>query len=309
MKGPMVTQSLRGLGGTEPLHWRGDRADLAAFNPAFVSLLGAPRQLSPTELSAFEAFVRSLAYPPNPLENLDRTPPDPADGPSAMRGQFVYMSERTDRRIFTCNDCHTISPGFGPGTNGLIIPGIVLVGIDNVSESQDLKVPQLRGLYEKAVASFERGERVDGFGLIHDGGIDNLGTFLRTANFVFASPAARDDLEAFVMALDTGTAPAVGLQVTLAGGDAPDRLARVELLAARAEAGDCDLVVTGVGADRATYVYAGERTFVDAKTVSRRSLDEIVGEIGPGSEVTFTGVPLGRWPGAGSAAARSDRTR
>src|SRR5205823_6355571 len=32
MKGPLVTQSLRGLAGTTPFHWRGDRANLAAFN-------------------------------------------------------------------------------------------------------------------------------------------------------------------------------------------------------------------------------------------------------------------------------------
>jgi hypothetical protein len=38
-KGPMVTQSLRGIIGTEPLHWRGDRAALVTFNPAFQNFL------------------------------------------------------------------------------------------------------------------------------------------------------------------------------------------------------------------------------------------------------------------------------
>src|SRR5690606_8288532 len=38
MKGPMTTQTLRGLDGTGVLHWRGDRADFAAFNPAFDAL-------------------------------------------------------------------------------------------------------------------------------------------------------------------------------------------------------------------------------------------------------------------------------
>ena len=53
MKGPMTTQSLRGMAGAGPMHWRGDRTgattgqdpldeELAfkAFNPAFVGLLG-----------------------------------------------------------------------------------------------------------------------------------------------------------------------------------------------------------------------------------------------------------------------------
>lgn len=49
MKGPMMTQSLRGITGNEPLHWRGDRAALANFNPAFDSLLGGPRLLTPQD--------------------------------------------------------------------------------------------------------------------------------------------------------------------------------------------------------------------------------------------------------------------
>jgi YVTN family beta-propeller protein len=66
MKGPMTTQSLKGLSGTEPLHWRGDRANFAAFNPAFVSLMGRDAQLSSSDMTAFESFVFSMRYPPNP---------------------------------------------------------------------------------------------------------------------------------------------------------------------------------------------------------------------------------------------------
>ena len=47
MKGPMMTQSLRGIIGNEPLHWRGDRAGIENFNGAFTSLLGGPSQLTP----------------------------------------------------------------------------------------------------------------------------------------------------------------------------------------------------------------------------------------------------------------------
>src|SRR5205085_5503594 len=46
MKGPMTTQSLRGIIGNEPLHWRGDRSKLDDFNPAFMSLLGGTRQFT-----------------------------------------------------------------------------------------------------------------------------------------------------------------------------------------------------------------------------------------------------------------------
>src|SRR5204863_262977 len=45
MKGPMMTQTLRGTAGTGPLHWRGDRTNLRSFNAAFVSLMGLTAQL------------------------------------------------------------------------------------------------------------------------------------------------------------------------------------------------------------------------------------------------------------------------
>ena len=40
MKGPMTTQTLRGLPAGANLHWRGEKAGLASFNSAFQSLLG-----------------------------------------------------------------------------------------------------------------------------------------------------------------------------------------------------------------------------------------------------------------------------
>jgi hypothetical protein len=62
MKGPMLTQSLRGLLNTGPLHWRGDRsgataggsafdaeANLRTFDVAFTALLGPRRTCSTTQ--------------------------------------------------------------------------------------------------------------------------------------------------------------------------------------------------------------------------------------------------------------------
>src|SRR6185503_15050208 len=64
LKGPMTTQSLRGMAGAGPMHWRGDRtgasdpggnaldedAGFKKFNPAFVGLLGRASQLTPAEM-------------------------------------------------------------------------------------------------------------------------------------------------------------------------------------------------------------------------------------------------------------------
>jgi hypothetical protein len=48
MKGPMTTQTLRGLAGLEPFHWRGDRQNFQAFSVGFTaSSAAAPRRRRP----------------------------------------------------------------------------------------------------------------------------------------------------------------------------------------------------------------------------------------------------------------------
>ncbi|HKG21402.1 MAG TPA: hypothetical protein VKC34_05850, partial [Blastocatellia bacterium] len=291
MKGPMTTQSLRGIVDNGPMHWRGDRSKLADFNPAFVSLLGGPRQLTTEEMASFEAFVRTLAYPPNPLQNLDRTYPDPPAGPSAARGRDLFANSRLDASLLTCNQCHTAEPGFRSGTNRVIIPGPLL------RESQDFKVPQLRGIYQKSGMRAESGEQLTGFGFIHDGSVDTLLSFLRLPIFTFRNDDDRRDVEAFLLAFDSGIAPAVGSQLTLRGDNkaAPATGERLNLLMQQAEAGNCDLVVKGIyQGERRGFTYAGGGRFQsDRSGEATVSLEEIVQAAGSGSELTFTGVPAG----------------
>lgn len=91
VKGPMSTQSLRGLANHGPMHWRGDRsgghettlhaqpdvgaldeaAAFEAFNVAFPGLLGLARELSAEELQTFTDFALDITYPPNPIRSLD----------------------------------------------------------------------------------------------------------------------------------------------------------------------------------------------------------------------------------------------
>src|SRR6185312_11374145 len=238
MKGPMLTQSLRGITGTEPLHWRGDRAALNSFNPAFMSLLGGPRQLTGQEMADFQAFITSLSYPPNPNENLDRTMPNPSSGPSAARGAQLFSDPNRlfDGNAFNCNFCHTAN-NFGPGTNRALVPAFA------IDESQDMKVPQLRGMYQKTGFFRAPGEQITGYGFIHDGSTDTLFTFLHANPFVFQNDGQRRDIEQFLLAFDSGIAPAVGLQVTV---DADNKasatvLDRINLLQSQAAVGNCDL--------------------------------------------------------------------
>src|SRR6185295_17763623 len=87
MKGPMTTQSLRGMANHGPMHWRGDRTggndpggngldEVAAFkkfNGAFAGLLGRDAPLSAAEMQAFTDFILQVSYPPNTIRALDNS--------------------------------------------------------------------------------------------------------------------------------------------------------------------------------------------------------------------------------------------
>ena len=125
LKGPMTTQSLRGLAGQGPMHWRGDRTGASAtegesieraafreFNIAFTQLLGSDSLLSEAEMSAFADFALEIKYPPNPIRALDNSLT-----PSQSQGQQTYMQDITTGDQFTCNDCHTIDAEKGQRNN------------------------------------------------------------------------------------------------------------------------------------------------------------------------------------------------
>jgi YVTN family beta-propeller protein len=300
MKGPMVTQSLRGLTNTEPFHWRGDRVNLAAFNNAFLSLQGREAPLADSEMTAFSAFVMPMVYPPNPNENLDRTMPDAPPGqPSALRGQDFFMNAIVDGSGHTCTSCHTAA-SFGPGTDRVMVPKAQL------GEDQDFKVPQLRNLYEKTGFRDTIGvTNKRGFGFDHDGSSDNLVDLMKNVHgpmFDFGSPAAVADanirdLEAFLMAFDTGMAPAVGYQLGFDGtnNSDPTALSRADTLRGQAAAGNCDLIAKGrVNGQARGWVYEGSDQWKPDKVAeSDITTAELIALAGLGSELTVTGVPTG----------------
>ncbi|PYS52189.1 MAG: hypothetical protein DMF68_02280 [Acidobacteria bacterium] len=291
MKGPMTTQTLRGITGTEPLHWRGDRSSLAAFNPAFMSLLGGTRQLTADEMSAFQSFIQTLTYPPNPLENLDRTLPNPATGPNPTRGRQLFNNATLDAAVLTCNQCHSSSPGFKSGTAQVLIPAALL------QEPQDFKVPQLRGLYQKVGLQRAPGEQLSGYGFTHDGSFDSLLSFLRSAVFTFNNDNDRLDVAQFVLSFDTGTAPAVGLQVTANAINKTSASVsdRINLLMSQAGVGNCDLIVRGTyGGVRRGFLYIGNGLFQpDRLSDTPVSAQTLLQAVDVNQELTFTGVPLG----------------
>jgi YVTN family beta-propeller protein len=317
MKGPMMTQSLRGLLQSPPLHWRADRNNFGEFNIAFTGLLGSTRLLTTDEMNAYQTFIETMVYPPNPNENANRTFPDHPGGPNAQAGFDRFRSFRGLSDIFlggagNCNACHNSAPGvanlFSNGTARLVFNGTIL------SEPQAFKVPQLRGIYQKLglnkpAPGQPRSEQLTGFGLMHDGAIDTLLNFMRQPDFIgFHNDDERREIEAFLMAFDSVIAPSVGLQVTVnaSNKNSPEVLARVNLLIQRAQpvpvfgssfpaAPDCDLVVRGIygGAPRA-FLQLGNGIFQpDSRSEATLTLQQLLSAVGEGSELTFTGVPEG----------------
>jgi YVTN family beta-propeller protein len=295
MKGPMTTQSLRGIVGTEPLHWRGDKERLKNFDGAFTSLLGGKRKPTEAEMAKFESFIKTLTFPPNPLQNLDRTYPNPSSGASAARGERIFIQDRTDRGALTCNFCHVTFPS-GTGTNGLIIPGQVLLMANGRPEPQPMKIPQLRGMYQKTGYLRQPGKQLSGYGFAHDGVFDTLFNFLKTINFTFNNDQERRDVEAYVLALDTGIAPSVGLQVTVneTNKASNSTLQTISLLMSQADKRNSELVVKGIfrGQQRG-FFYVGNGMFqTDKSGEAAISLQSLIQAVSKGNELTFTGAPV-----------------
>ena len=245
-KGPMTTQTLRGM--LEPLHWRGDRGTLDAFNKAFVGLLGAhdigpingePAGLPADQMELFRQFALGITLPPNPYRNVDDTIPNAAvtipgnpftGNPTA--GQTIFLTGSTDAGQ-SCSACHALPFGAAGGKLGGINPGdpvTMFAGLfngnaDGVPHS-DLKVPHTRNLYEKFGPRFgppgttTPPDSKTGFGFIHDGSIPDLGTFLSAQVFTLTAQQVRD-LTVFLMHFPTGVKPSVGTNLTVPAGLPP----------------------------------------------------------------------------------------
>jgi DNA-binding beta-propeller fold protein YncE len=266
LKGPMTTQTLRGMLNSGAMHWRGDRANGAfgidqfdadlSFNNfivAFHGLIGSPELPSAAEMQMFTDFQLQVLPPPNPVRRLDNSLTA-----AQQRGRDFYFGPRPSDGViipdlvnltFNCNECHVLDSAqgfFGTGRTS-----------NFEGHTQIMKVPHLRNLYAKigmfghpkvdrfdGADSGPLGDQIRGFGFQHDGSTDTVFHFLTN---VFFRPDAeigfpvnnpdetRRDVEQFLLAFDSDLAPIVGQQVTLtcASGLAAHR--RIDLLIKRAE--------------------------------------------------------------------------
>ena len=210
MKGPMTTQTLRGLLNLSPYHWRGDKPNLSAFNVAFAELM-AGYQLSPVDMGLYSTFLNSILFLPNPNQNLNRTLPTSLPGvpgnPVTGQSDFVNLALTLGPGGgATCNFCHTSNPG--PGSNRLIEPA-------GPTDPQPFKMPELRNIYQKTLFNASAEQTIDGFGFDHDGNVSGFAGFFQNPAFASYTATEQVDLSAYGLCFDTGTAPAVGYTLTL----------------------------------------------------------------------------------------------
>jgi YVTN family beta-propeller protein len=291
MKGPMTTQTLRGLSNQEPYHWRGDRADFLAFNHAFDSLLGG-QELSAEDMTAFRDFINTLRFQPNPNQKLDRTLPPSFAGGDPNAGRNTFMNEPFTDNV-TCNSCHTADPG--TGTDRRIFPA------SQMQDAPGIKVPHLRNIYQKLNFNNAPGaSSISGFGLLHDGSSPNLLAFLSLPVFqLFANDTTRKkNLNAFMQCFDTGMAPAVGYSRTLTASNVSDTATANDwtLLEKQAAAGNVDLIVKGTvnGQRRGLLYRPSSRDYVTDKVgVGPFTRAKLKSKIAAGDILTIMGVPPG----------------
>jgi len=291
MKGPMATQTLAGIVGTEPLHWRGDKEDLAAFSPAFVGLMGRETEPTASQMQDFEDFVATLRFPPNPFRNLDNTVPNTIfpNGGNPSEGEFLFHNAEIAGGSLTCNECHAVPTG----TNGQI------VAADELQEAQGMKVAQLRNMYEKTGFDELSSNNNRGFGYIHDGSTDNLFNFLKRPVFQFppgpTGDQQRRDIEAFMFVFSTDVHTAVGLQVTANAdnlGD-PGLLGTLQGMIALANTEEVGMVVKGLmgGLQRGAY-YSGGGVFQSDRASETIAAEDLLAMAGEDAELTATVVPF-----------------
>ncbi|MGA1839374.1 MAG: YncE family protein [bacterium] len=220
MKGPMTTQSLRGLANHGPMHWRGDRtggndapseqpdsgtfdeeAAFNKFNIAFLKLNGRHAELPEEEMQAFTDFALQITYPPNPIRNLDNSLT-----PIQQAGHDIFFNGPIVDTKFRCGGCHIVDPEAN-AEYGVKKPGFFSTKGLNlfIFLPQTFKIPNLRNVYQQIgkfgmpetntfPAYFSEsdnrfmGDQIRGFGVLHDGSVDTVFRFLNLVVFTPREP-------------------------------------------------------------------------------------------------------------------------
>ncbi len=319
MKGPMTTQTLKGMATHGAMHWRGDRVDgiggldtcteptgalcsedhsFNNFIVAFEGLVGKNGTISTPEMQLFTDFILQVVLPPNPIRGLDNV-----GSAAAEAGETRFFGAPTDG-VNNCDGCHTLDPANGFfGTGG---------EQSNEGGTQQMKVPHMRNTYDK-VGMFgipplpHQGDQIRGFGFLHDGSVDTLFNFFAASVFALNN-TEQFNLQMFSHEFPSDIAPIVGQQASLAPAVATAVNPRIDLFVNRSNANfdslilggtvkECELIAKGTvgGAQRGWVRELPSGLFRSDinTTISNLDLRALANTEGP---ITYTCVP----PGSGT---------
>jgi hypothetical protein len=301
MKGPMTTQTLQGIIGNEPFHWRGEKNDLTEFNVAFTHLQGRTAEISTSEMASMTDYVASLVFPPNPNRNIDNSlKTSLAIFGGTQTGFNTTGNAQTGQTLFNTGQFFAGPPG-APGLTCISCHAGTIGSNNRVdipapgSEVQNRKNAHLRELWRKVGANGTSTTALRGFGFEHNGAKFTFQDAI-TEGFTFANTATgqqqRRDLEAFCMSFNSGTNAAVGQQVT-ATGTANDTT-RINQLVTLAGGGQVGLIVKGrVNGEARGWVYLNGAFKPDRATEASLAPSTLLALAGAGSELTYTVVSVG----------------
>src|SRR5262249_53571407 len=125
--------------------------------------------------------------------------------------------------------------------------------------------------------------------------------FIGGPNVGFPDDATRRDVEQFLLAFDSNLAPVVGQQTTLTESNGGVVGSRLDLLIARAAAGECDLIVKGTRAGlQRGWLRHSAGLFMSDRVTDAPIADGALRAVAAtaGQELTYTCVP----PGSGTRA-------
>jgi YVTN family beta-propeller protein len=291
MKGPMMTQTLRGLSPNQLLHWRGDRATLRHFNPTFRDLMGGDL-IPDADMDALKAYLDTLRHHPNPNRNPDNTLPATFEGGNPTRGRSLFVIHNNH-----CGVCHVLPTG---SDNNVDDPR-------NIRGKQPIKTPSLQTVHQRALLDTRPGAvNITGFGLSHDGSGGRQ--FLPTVHFYELDELTGQDfadVTSFLLCFDTGTAPAVGSSRTVTAANRGEAVVTKDLAMLEAQARGanvCDLVARGrVGGQCRQFLYdkALQLYRTDRASDLALSREQLLAMLGPEDALTFLGTLPGDGPRLG----------
>jgi DNA-binding beta-propeller fold protein YncE len=227
LKGPMVTQTLRGMVNHGSMHWRGDRVsgyfgtDTSTVPPfdsqlsfknfivAFSGLLGRQVQIADADMQTFSDFALAVIMPPSPIRNLDNVLTD-----AQARGRKFFMGcdglDSITGAPVVCQDGRPPAGGghFADGVPGAgrgnpcegchrLDPASGFFGTDGEmgfgGQPQTMKMPQLRNLYTKVgmfgvLGGTSTGPQIRTGGFQNGGAVDTV--FRAASNALFNPNAA-----------------------------------------------------------------------------------------------------------------------